>query len=104
MMFLESVFIKRRQIKFENSYNLRHTNCISFDFQAGRDNLDLALSLVEYNLELQKAMEYVFGTTLVCNNMENAKKVTFDKRIMTRSVTFDGDTFDPQGTLHGGNC
>ncbi|NXR04988.1 SMC2 protein, partial [Sagittarius serpentarius] len=71
---------------------------------AGHDNLNLALSLVGYDSELQKAMEYVFGTTLVCNNMDNAKKVTFDKRIMTRSVTIDGDMFDPQGTLHGGNC
>ncbi|NXO57529.1 SMC2 protein, partial [Aramus guarauna] len=71
---------------------------------AGHDNLHLALSLVGYESELQKAMEYVFGTTLICNNMDNAKKVTFDKRIMTRSVTLDGETFDPQGTLHGGNC
>ncbi|NXG23330.1 SMC2 protein, partial [Grallaria varia] len=69
---------------------------------AGRDNLHLALALVVYESELQKAMEYVFGTTLICNNMDNAKKVTFDKRIMTRSVTLDGDVFDPQGTLHGG--
>ncbi|KAM6289424.1 structural maintenance of chromosomes protein 2 [Aegotheles albertisi] len=71
---------------------------------AGHDNSDLALNLVEYEPELEKAMEYVFGTTLVCNNMDNAKKVTFDKRIMTRSVTVDGDVFDPQGTLHGGAC
>ncbi|KFZ51483.1 Structural maintenance of chromosomes protein 2, partial [Podiceps cristatus] len=70
----------------------------------GPANLDLALSLVEYESELQKAMEYVFGTTLICENMDNAKKVTFDKRIMTRSVTIDGEVFDPQGTLHGGNC
>ncbi|NXJ98306.1 SMC2 protein, partial [Corythaixoides concolor] len=70
---------------------------------AGHGNLDLALSLIVYESELQKAMEYVFGGTLVCNNISNAKKVTFDKRIMTRSVTLDGDTFDPQGTLHGGN-
>ncbi|NXM45142.1 SMC2 protein, partial [Gymnorhina tibicen] len=69
---------------------------------AGHANLNLALSLIVYESELQKAMEYVFGTTLVCNNMDNAKKVTFDKRIMTRSVTLDGDVFDPQGTLHGG--
>ncbi|XP_071436184.1 structural maintenance of chromosomes protein 2 [Pithys albifrons albifrons] len=69
---------------------------------AGPDNLHLALALVVYESELQKAMEYVFGTTLICNNMDNAKKVTFDKRIMTRSVTLDGDVFDPQGTLHGG--
>ncbi|RMB94710.1 hypothetical protein DUI87_28823 [Hirundo rustica rustica] len=71
---------------------------------AGHANLHLALSLIVYDSELQKAMEFVFGTTLVCNNMDNAKKVTFDKRIMTRSVTLDGDVFDPQGTLHGGNC
>ncbi|XP_014739567.1 PREDICTED: structural maintenance of chromosomes protein 2-like [Sturnus vulgaris] len=69
---------------------------------ADHGNLHLAISLIVYESELQKAMEYVFGTTLVCNNMDNAKKVTFDKRIMTRSVTLDGDVFDPQGTLHGG--
>uniref|UniRef100_A0A8C5TL28 Structural maintenance of chromosomes protein n=1 Tax=Malurus cyaneus samueli TaxID=2593467 RepID=A0A8C5TL28_9PASS len=69
---------------------------------AGEGNLHLALFLIEYESELQKAMEYVFGITLVCNNMDIAKKVTFDKRIMTRSVTLDGDVFDPQGTLHGG--
>ncbi|XP_062455354.1 structural maintenance of chromosomes protein 2 [Rhea pennata] len=70
----------------------------------GRDNLHLALSLVEYESELQKAMEYVFGTTLVCDKMDNAKRVTFDKRIMIKSVTLEGDTFDPQGTLSGGAC
>ncbi|NXJ67109.1 SMC2 protein, partial [Rostratula benghalensis] len=71
---------------------------------AGDNNLDLALSLVAYEAELQKAMEYVFGTTLICSNMDSARKVAFDRRIMTRSVTLDGDMFDPQGTLRGGNC
>ncbi|XP_065717437.1 structural maintenance of chromosomes protein 2 isoform X1 [Patagioenas fasciata] len=69
---------------------------------ADPESLHLALSLVEYEPELQKAMKYVFGTTLICDNMDIAKKVTFDKRIMTKSVTLDGDVFDPQGTLHGG--
>ncbi|XP_029470590.1 structural maintenance of chromosomes protein 2 [Rhinatrema bivittatum] len=68
----------------------------------GSSNVHIALSLVGYESELQKAMEYVFGTTLVCDNMDNAKKVTFDKRIMTKTVTLGGDTFDPQGTLSGG--
>ncbi|XP_025896562.1 structural maintenance of chromosomes protein 2 isoform X2 [Nothoprocta perdicaria] len=69
----------------------------------GNDSLHLALCLVEYEPELQKAMEYVFGTTLVCDNMTNAKRVTFDKRIMIKSVTLDGETFDPRGTLSGGS-
>ncbi|NXK48768.1 SMC2 protein, partial [Chauna torquata] len=67
------------------------------------DDVHLAISLIAYSLELQKAMEYVFGTTLVCKGMNNAKKVTFDKRIMKKSVTLEGDVFDPQGTLSGGN-
>ncbi|XP_010212753.1 PREDICTED: structural maintenance of chromosomes protein 2, partial [Tinamus guttatus] len=69
----------------------------------GNDNLHLALCLIEYEPELQKAMEYVFGTTFVCDSMNNAKRVTFDKRIMIKSVTLDGETFDPQGTLSGGS-
>ncbi|XP_073536274.1 structural maintenance of chromosomes protein 2-like [Phyllobates terribilis] len=68
----------------------------------GADNVNLALTLVEYESELQKAMEYVFGTTLVCDTLDNAKMVTFDKRVLTKTVTLDGDSFDPQGTLSGG--
>lgn len=68
----------------------------------GPDNVHVALSLVEYKPELQKAMEFVFGTTFVCDNMDNAKKVAFDKRIMTRTVTLGGEVFDPHGTLSGG--
>ncbi|XP_053558666.1 LOW QUALITY PROTEIN: structural maintenance of chromosomes protein 2 [Bombina bombina] len=68
----------------------------------GAENVNLALTLVGFESELQKAMEYVFGTTLVCDTMDNAKKVTFDKRILTKTVTLGGDTFDPQGTLSGG--
>ena len=29
-------------------------------------------------------------------------KVTFDKQVMTRSVSLSGDVFDPSGTLTGG--
>ncbi|MGH0136943.1 UNVERIFIED_CONTAM: hypothetical protein FKN15_006876 [Acipenser sinensis] len=68
----------------------------------GADNVHTALSLVGYESELQKAMQYVFGSTLVCDCLDNAKKVTFDKRVMTKTVTLGGDTFDPQGTLSGG--
>ncbi|XP_066460518.1 structural maintenance of chromosomes protein 2 isoform X1 [Eleutherodactylus coqui] len=79
----------------ENTINVAKT-------LVGADNVHLALSLVGYASELQKAMEYVFGTTLVCDTLDNAKKVTFDKRVLTKTVTLGGDTFDPQGTLSGG--
>ncbi|XP_067839676.1 structural maintenance of chromosomes protein 2 [Heptranchias perlo] len=68
----------------------------------GADNVHTALSLVGYEHDLKKAMEYVFGSVLVCDSLDNAKKVTFDQRILTKTVTIGGDTFDPQGTLSGG--
>ncbi|KAI4883401.1 hypothetical protein NFI96_032452 [Prochilodus magdalenae] len=68
----------------------------------GEDNVHTALSLVGYESELRKAMEYVFGTTLVCDTLDNAKKVAFNKHVSTKTVTLGGDVFDPQGTLTGG--
>ncbi|KAK1224650.1 Structural maintenance of chromosomes protein 2 [Marasmius sp. AFHP31] len=62
----------------------------------------LALDLVGYEPELAKAMSYTFGSTIVCDNPETAKKVTFDRNIGLRSVTVDGDSYDPSGTLSGG--
>lgn len=70
--------------------------------QVGKENVHTALSLVTYERDLQAAMEYVFGSSFVCKDLETAKRVTFDERIMKRSVTLDGDSFDPAGTLTGG--
>ncbi|XP_073227493.1 structural maintenance of chromosomes protein 2-like [Porites lutea] len=68
----------------------------------GKDNVYLALSLVGYDEEIKAAMAYVFGTTFVCDNMDNAKKVTYDPKVQARTVTLGGDLFDPQGTATGG--
>lgn len=48
-------------------------------------------------------MQYVFGNTLVCDTIEQARNVAFDKKIKMRAVTLDGDVFDPSGTLTGGS-
>ncbi|KAJ0309928.1 Structural maintenance of chromosomes protein 2 [Colletotrichum fioriniae] len=65
--------------------------------------VDLALSLVGYDNEVSAAMEYVFGNTLICADAETAKKVTFDPNVRMRSITLEGDSYDPSGTLSGGS-
>ena len=65
--------------------------------------VDLALSLVGYDSEVSAAMEYVFGNTLICADAETAKKVTFDPNVRMRSITLEGDAYDPSGTLSGGS-
>ena len=66
--------------------------------------VDLALSLIGYDDEVSAAMEYVFGSTLVCEDAETAKRVTFDAAIRMKSVTLEGDVYDPSGTLSGGSA
>ena len=65
--------------------------------------VDLALSLVGYEDEVNKAMEYVFGSTFVCADAETAKLVTFNPAVRMRCVTVEGDVYDPSGTLSGGS-
>ncbi|PFH60940.1 hypothetical protein XA68_18515 [Ophiocordyceps unilateralis] len=65
--------------------------------------VDLALSLVGYDEQVSAAMEYVFGNTLVCADAETAKRVTFDPSVRMRSITLQGDAYDPSGTLSGGS-
>ncbi|TKA70387.1 hypothetical protein B0A49_03746 [Cryomyces minteri] len=65
--------------------------------------VDLALSLIGYEDEVSTAMDYVFGTTLVCEDAETAKRVTFDPSVRMKSVTLEGDVYDPSGTLSGGS-
>lgn len=65
--------------------------------------VDLALSLIGYDDEVSAAMDFVFGTTLICQDAETAKRVTFDPSVRMKSVTLDGDVYDPSGTLSGGS-
>lgn len=62
-----------------------------------------ALSLLSYDSSVKRAIEYVFGHALVCKDREAAKKCAFDKRIQIKSVTIDGDVYEPSGTLSGGS-
>ncbi|KAI9848865.1 MAG: Structural maintenance of chromosomes protein 2 [Sclerophora amabilis] len=66
--------------------------------------VDLALSLIGYEHEVSAAMDYVFGSTLVCEDAETAKRVTFDPAVRMKSVTLEGDVYDPSGTLSGGSA
>ena len=67
------------------------------------NKVDIALSMIGYEAEVAAAMDYVFGTTLICQDAETAKRVTFDPAVRLKSVTLEGDVYDPSGTLSGGS-
>lgn len=61
-----------------------------------------ALSLVGYADEVSKAIAYIFGDALICDDADTAKAITFSRDVGVKSVTFEGDVYDPSGTLSGG--
>ncbi|XP_004517608.1 structural maintenance of chromosomes protein 2 [Ceratitis capitata] len=69
----------------------------------GKENVQSALSLIEYDRYFDPVMKFVFGHTLVCRDLNIAKQVTYHRNIHSRSVTLEGDVVDPQGTLSGGS-
>ncbi|XP_057298793.1 structural maintenance of chromosomes protein 2-like [Hydractinia symbiolongicarpus] len=68
----------------------------------GKENVHTALSLVGYDNEVESAMRFVFGSAFVAKTLDCAKKVAFDPQVKTKTVTMEGDVFDPAGTLSGG--
>ncbi|XP_071732712.1 structural maintenance of chromosomes protein 2-1-like [Rutidosis leptorrhynchoides] len=69
----------------------------------GKGNAEVAISLVDYDDELQNAMEYVFGSTFVCKTNDAAKEVAFNRKVNRTSVTLGGDIYQPSGLLTGGS-
>lgn len=70
--------------------------------QVGNDKVFSAISLVDYSPAVASAMKFVFGSTLVTTNMDDARVVAFDKGVLKRTVSFDGASFDPSGVVSGG--
>lgn len=85
-----------------SSRSLDH-QVIDYAKQVAPGKVDLALNLIDFEDELHKAMEYIFGTTFICNDPNSAKAVTFDPKIRSRSITLEGDIYDPEGNLSGGS-
>lgn len=80
-----------------------HEKQLQLAKQIAPGKVDLALNLVGYDHEVAKAMEFIFGSSLICANEDVAKAVTFNPNIRSRSITLEGDVYDPEGTLSGGS-
>ncbi|OCF77510.1 nuclear condensin complex protein [Kwoniella mangroviensis CBS 8886] len=72
--------------------------------QVALGKVNLALDLVGYSDDVSAAMAYVFGDTFICADKQAAQAVTFNKNIGVKSVTLEGDVYDPSGTLSGGSA
>ena len=60
-----------------------------------------AIELVGFDEEVRSAMEYVFGASIVVDGAKAANQICDSTK--TRTVTLEGDVYDPSGTITGGS-
>jgi structural maintenance of chromosome 2 len=60
-----------------------------------------AIELVGFDEEVRSAVEYVFGSSIVVDGMKAANEICDATK--TRTVTLEGDIYDPSGTISGGS-
>ena len=48
-------------------------------------------------------MKFVFGSVIICKNMEQGKLLAYHNTIRKKVVTLDGELINPVGTLSGGS-
>ncbi|KAG4099856.1 RecF/RecN/SMC protein, partial [Neocallimastix lanati (nom. inval.)] len=68
------------------------------------NKVNIALSLIGYDEEVEAAMRLVFGSTFICSDPTVAKDLSYSNKtnVKSRCVTLAGDIYDPSGTLSGG--
>lgn len=63
----------------------------------------LALDLIDYQLKFKKIFSYVFGNTLVVDDIDIAKKIGIGGQSGIRMVTLTGDLVETSGAMQGGH-
>ena len=61
--------------------------------------IGVASKLISYDTKFMRAIEFVFGNTLIVKDLEAAKNVGIGK---VRMVTLDGDLIERSGAMTGG--
>ncbi|WRT67180.1 uncharacterized protein IL334_004146 [Kwoniella shivajii] len=62
----------------------------------------LAIDCIEYNPNVERAMQHACGSALICDTMDIAKYVCYDKAQEVKAVTLEGTVIHRSGLITGG--
>ncbi|KAL6941873.1 hypothetical protein ACO0QE_003034 [Hanseniaspora vineae] len=62
----------------------------------------LAIEALEYDPGLEKALQYVCGDAIICDDLEVAKDLKWNKNINSKLVTLNGSLIQKSGLMTGG--
>ena len=62
----------------------------------------LAIDTIEYDNSVERAMSYACGNAVVCDDLEIAKYICYEKGVQVKAVTLDGTIIHKAGLMTGG--
>jgi len=69
------------------------------DLESNQGILGMAIDLINYDSQYKNIFSYVFGNTIIVDDMETARKIGIGK---TKMVSLDGDAAEFSGAMVGG--
>lgn len=75
---------------------------INTDLRGISDQVRLAVDTVNYDPELESAIKYVCGNTIICDDINVAKYVRWEKGVNVKAVTLEGAVIHRAGLMTGG--
>ena len=68
-----------------------------------RGKAKFGLEFIKFHIHVENTMKYIFSNVIVCEDQETAKKLAFDPYVKMKTVTLEGDIYNPNGVLEGGH-
>ena len=65
-------------------------------------NMRLAIDTIDYDSVYERAMLSVCGNAMVCDDLQTAKHLCYEKRVDAKAVTLDGTVIHKGGLMTGG--
>lgn len=93
-------YLKQNKLGIATFLPLNKLNPQQIDSSLEKKSHGLAISLVNFEPKFKKVFSYVFGSTLVIDNLEEARKIGIGK---IRMVTLEGDLIESSGAMIGGH-
>lgn len=72
------------------------------NFRGMHPGVRLAIDIIEYESQYERAMSYACGNTLVTDNLKIARDLVYGKNIEAKAVALDGTVIHKGGNMTGG--
>lgn len=65
-------------------------------------NMRLAIESIEFDHAVERAMSYACGNAMICDDLDTAKYLCYEKNVEAKAVTLDGTIIHRGGLMTGG--